>query len=1295
MIPRATPTLIAVTMALAIAGLAAANLPMRDGQNVGRARSLIENAKPRKGENAKAVESEPANACPANSSVSRFRSFALSRSQSSAPPAEAAAPAAEKPDAGCIGCHEGIEEMHATDVGLSCVDCHGGNGKATTQEEGHVKPRYPKAWPSAANPVRSYTLLNRESPEFIRFVNPGDLRVADKACGDCHPDEVASVRKSMMTHGGMLWGAALYNNGAFPLKDTRFGESYSAQGVPQRAQTVPLPSPEETRLKGILPFLDPLPRWEVTQPGNVLRAFERGGGRRSEVGIPNRDEEPGRPDIRLSNRGFGTLLRTDPVFLGLQKTRLLDPALSFLGTNDHPGDYRSSGCSGCHVVYANDRDPAHSGPWAEHGNRGQGKSKDPMITGEQSGHPIRHQFTNAIPSSQCMTCHMHPGTNMVATYYGMTWWDNETDGEFMYPHGASKRAASGRQRAAIQAANPEGSALRGLWSDPKFLAEVRALNPKLKNTQFGDFHGHGWIFRKVYKQDRKGNLLDAEGKVVALDDPEKWAKAVHLKDIHLEKGMHCVDCHFRQDVHGNGKLYNEPRAAIEITCGDCHGTIARRADPTDPKATTTGPAGGNKFADYQKTKFGDRFFKGEDGALYQRSAVEPEKQWRVVQVADTIRPGHADYSVASHLAKTLRKDGRTWGALPSNEKDLAHADQEMSCFSCHTSWMTSCFGCHLSMTANQKTPQLHNEGGPSRNWTAYNYQVLRDDIFMLARDGTVTGNRVAPARSSSAVIVSSQNQNREWIYSQQQTVSAEGFSGQAFSTHVPHTVRGKETKQCTDCHVAESGENNAWMAQLLMLGTQFVNFMGRHVYVGEGDEGFEAVVVTEREEPQAVIGSALHRLAYPDRYRRHEAREQKLALAHHHDGKVVSLQLRGEYLYAACGSRGLVVYDVANVDNKGFSERIVTAPVSPVGQRLYVRTRNATSVLSPTTLAVDPGRTRRPENEEQAIHPLYRYLYVTDREEGLVVVDAATLLDGDPTNNFLRRVATLGDRLTGARAMALAGHIAYVACDRGIVVVDLNDPVKPRIVGEMGAPAVRGARALQVQFRYLFVCDAEGLKVLDITRREAPRRLPSATVALADARDLTVARTYAYVAAGRQGLAIVDVERPELPRVARIFDAEGALNDATAVRIAMTNASLFAYVADGRNGLRVLQLTEPDGTSRHFGFSPVPQPRLIATYRTHGPAIALSKPLDRDRAVDESGHQLAVFGRRGARPFNQAEMERLYLRDGRLYTVTNDPPAPPRSARAPALPGLLLALVGVTSLAAIARRARRVARVQL
>jgi hypothetical protein len=72
-------------------------------------------------------------------------------------------------------------------------------------------------------------------------------------------------------------------------------------------------------------------------------------------------------------------------------------------------------------------------------------------------------------------------------------------------------------------------------------------------------------------------------------------------------------------------------------------------------------------------------------------------------------------------------------------------------------------------------------------------------------------------------------------------------------------------------------------------------------------------------------------------------------------------------------------------------------------------------------------------------------------------------------------------------------------------------------------------------------------------------------------------------------------------------------------------------------------------------------PRLLATYVTHEPAIALSKGLDRDRAVDESGHQVAVFGRIGGRPFTLEEMRRLYVgRDGILEQ------SDPAAERAPA-----------------------------
>jgi hypothetical protein len=85
----------------------------------------------------------------------------------------------------------------------------------------------------------------------------------------------------------------------------------------------------------------------------------------------------------------------------------------------------------------------------------------------------------------------------------------------------------------------------------------------------------------------------------------------------------------------------------------------------------------------------------------------------------------------------------------------------------------------------------------------------------------------------------------------------------------------------------------------------------------------------------------------------------------------------------------------------------------------------------------------------------------------------------------------------------------------------------------------------------------------------------------------------------------------------------------------------------------VLQLTSPDLQPRFYGFSPEPNPQLIALYPTKNPAISLSKGLDRDRAVDETGHQIAVFGRIGSRPFNLQEMQKLYLDNGIPWFVSD------------------------------------------
>src|SRR5713226_2433546 len=152
---------------------------------------------------------------------------------------------ADRKSSGCISCHTSTDEptMHPTKtVHLGCTDCHGGNNSIlvaagtapntaeykSAKEKAHVQPRDASFKDRSALPERTFTKWLKESPEYVKFINPGDLRVAAETCGTngCHATETRAVSTSMMTHTGMLWGAALYNNGGYPAKNTRFGESY-------------------------------------------------------------------------------------------------------------------------------------------------------------------------------------------------------------------------------------------------------------------------------------------------------------------------------------------------------------------------------------------------------------------------------------------------------------------------------------------------------------------------------------------------------------------------------------------------------------------------------------------------------------------------------------------------------------------------------------------------------------------------------------------------------------------------------------------------------------------------------------------------------------------------------------------------------------------------------------------------------------------------------------------------------------------------------------------------------------
>ncbi len=257
---------------------------------------------------------------------------------------------------GCLACHRpvdetgeahGIEEAHPPVEGhtFTCEGCHGGDPEARKQWEAHVSPGID------GDPfIKNLTLgeLDDLDPAYLQFINPGDLRVAQQSCGtgigaNCHGSMVETLKTNQMaTFSGEL-GIARY----------RAGIQNSPAGV-----------------KAV---------YDVRDDSFVL------GEVPGTVGSLEKMEEPQVP------AGTTEIGPYQDIYLTKACMRC---HLWTFGDNKFTGDFRSSGCSACHVLYRND---------------GTSQSLDPVIEKSVPPHPQKHIITSAIPSEQCLHCHYRGG----------------------------------------------------------------------------------------------------------------------------------------------------------------------------------------------------------------------------------------------------------------------------------------------------------------------------------------------------------------------------------------------------------------------------------------------------------------------------------------------------------------------------------------------------------------------------------------------------------------------------------------------------------------------------------------------------------------------------------------------------------------------------------------------------------------------------------------------------------------------------------------------------------------------
>jgi LVIVD repeat-containing protein len=199
---------------------------------------------------------------------------------------------------GCLSCHSGIEEIHPWQR-ISCVECHGGDGAATTKEGAHVRPG--KEIPNDESVVP----LDHDLP-FRRFRNPSDLRVLDRTCGICHAADCSALSKSLHgTTAGHL-SDGLYENGVVRDRRSRFAL---------------FPAADED---GVVP---------------------KSGFRRI-PGLPRFDPSA---DPRRVSSHFADVPRKS-----CAQCHLYSEGRAVRGRLGMDGDYRGHGCSACHVTYADD-----------------------------------------------------------------------------------------------------------------------------------------------------------------------------------------------------------------------------------------------------------------------------------------------------------------------------------------------------------------------------------------------------------------------------------------------------------------------------------------------------------------------------------------------------------------------------------------------------------------------------------------------------------------------------------------------------------------------------------------------------------------------------------------------------------------------------------------------------------------------------------------------------------------------------------------------------------------------------
>lgn len=630
------------------------------------------------------------------------------------PPIEIPEPTPPPQHTACMTCHNGAQagaqkysgnglnnpHQFGSAAYLPCTTCHGGDGTpGNTKELAHVPtpPQMRTDQQLINDQVAYFNFLTKtgidkmpdwtangntySGIDWLQFMNPGDTRVLaqSRGCGSggCHGDDHSAwVQKYPIATEVGFYSATLYTNGIdnalgiTEYNNTAGDYSFRAVSDPDFA----IGGYEDGRVPQLLEY----PEYAVYGAIGGDNYFQNQNILAANLNNQVHDGNFAGYDVNqiVTGSDLAHLLST------VVAQACGDCHLGSMGANNRYADFRSSGCTACHMEYTSDGRSRSADPNV---NRYEPANPDAIAAPERphiDAHQIRNVakimpgggFVRGVSDKACAGCHQ--GSNRTVLQYWGIRMDQNQDvvNGFQYP------------------ANPQN------FTTTQF--DQRLYNPAVQNNTWNgrNFNQH------LLTEDYDGDGLD--------DTPP---------DVHYEAGMGCIDCHGSFDMHGGTDggpvmgIKSHQSQAMGITCESCHGDIDYEP-PTAPCVDYDGNAAecvvdrfDNPVRNVTKvTQNGYTYFQLRSRVTGQNLWVPLTKD-TVDAVSGKTHPigGQLLYSPNAAYAMgrigTNPADADGAGPLQTNPAfgpvGFSHSDT-LDCNACHASWENNCIGCHLKALYN-------------------------------------------------------------------------------------------------------------------------------------------------------------------------------------------------------------------------------------------------------------------------------------------------------------------------------------------------------------------------------------------------------------------------------------------------------------------------------------------------------------------------------------------------------------------------------------------------------------------